>query len=178
MGCIFITYNPAAEWEEPRGGHTITHNDIYRSGRALIHFSSDQLNHGDEQTVYEAMDIGYNRLHDACLNANDGGAFNSWKTTLGSGSSRTQIHHNLVYDLWSYFWNSLVYPDNNTFNLDIHHNMIWHSSNANVWQAHSFNYFYHHNPPGDPNYAESNVEKINYDGSIGIEIIRLSWRIF
>ena len=166
MGCIFITYNPAAKWEEPRGGHTITHNELYRSGRALIDVSSDELNHRNEQTVYEAMDIGYNRLHDGAITANDAGsAFNSFTTTLGSGKSRTQIHHNLIWDSWGYFWNTLVYPDNRSYGIDIHHNVLWQSSRAARNQAHSGNYFYHHNKPGDPKYTD-NVQKSDYDGGV------------
>jgi len=165
LGCIFITYDPTAKWEEPRGGHTITHNELYRSGRALIYVMFDHHNHFTQQTVYKAMDIGYNRFHDGAITANDaGGAFNCYGTTLGSGKSRTQIHHNLMWDVWGYVWTALVYPDNRSYAIDIHHNVLWQSSRVPRKQPH-FNVFYHHNKPGDPRYF-NNVEKSAYDGGV------------
>ena len=165
LGCIFITYDPEAYWKDPRGGHTITRNELYRSGRSLIDVSSHPRPDAKKPDVYEAIDIGYNRGHDGAVTANDGGGFfNCWHTTLGTGESRTQIHHNLIWDVWGCDMNALVYPDNATFKLDIHHNVLWQSSQATRGQASKKSgFFFKRNPPGDPKYFD-NTEKSKYDG--------------
>lgn len=166
LGCIFITYDPSAERENLRGGHTVTHNELYHSGRALISVSSDERRKPKKQSVYEAMDIGYNRLHDGAITANDaGGAFNSWMTTLGSGNSRTQLHHNLIWGLWGQFWNALVYPDNKVYGIDIHHNVLWTRPGGPRNGPQFPNIFFHQNRPGDSRYFD-NIEKSDYEGGV------------
>jgi len=167
LGCIFVTYDPEANWKDPRGGHAITRNELYRAGRSIIHVMSDDLNHAKQQTVYEAMDIAYNRGHDSAITANDtGGFFNCWFTTLGTGGSRAQLHHNLIWDVWGCDMNALVYPDNASFRLDIHHNLLWQSSRATRGQASKKSgYFFKRNYPGDPKYFD-NTEKSKYDGGV------------
>ena len=160
VGGVFITYDPRVSKEDlegVRGGHTITYNDLYNAGRALIAVSS--VSGPKTPTVYDAMDIGYNRIHDGCITAQDGGLINSWSVTLGTGDQRTQVHHNLFWDQWGYFWAGLVYPDNATYKADYHHNLVWRSSASRDAK------FFKHNPPGDPKYID-NIEKSGYDGGV------------
>ena len=160
VGGIFITFNPLVKQEDlagVRGGHTITHNELYNSGRALIAISS--ISGVDKPTVYDAIDIGYNRIHDGCITGHDGGLINSWSVRLGTGESRTKWHHNMLWDQWGYFWAGIAYPDNATYALDIHDNILWQSSISRKTQ------FFKHNPPGDPKYF-NNTEKPGYDGGV------------
>ena len=109
------------------------------------------------------MDIGYNQIHDASITGLDSGSIYGWNTRLGDGDKRTQWHHNLIWDNWSFTWGGLAYPDNATFNLDIHDNVLWYTSKL-VAHRHE-PHFFKHNPPGDPKYF-NNIEKKNYDGGV------------
>ena len=154
MGPIFISYDPESKERDARGvrgGHTITYNHIYRASRALIHTTSIlPAGKQGEPTRYDAMDIGYNRLHDASIVGLDSGSIYCWSARLGDQKGeRTQWHHNLVWDNWSKTWGALVYPDNWAFGLDIHHNVLWTTRPAKNTE------FYKHNPPGDHNYFKN-----------------------
>jgi hypothetical protein len=109
------------------------------------------------------MEISYNRIHDGCILGNDGGLFNSWSVNLGSANKKTQIHHNLIWDQWGQFWAGLVYPDNNTYFMEAHHNVLWYSAKNNYdikgrlfWKA---------NQPNDCTYLD-NKEKNNYANGV------------
>lgn len=157
LGCIFI-FNDHLNPSKQYGGHTITHCDLYNSGRAVISVFGNQ-----SQTSFDAMEISYNRIHDGCILSNDAGLFNSWSVTLGTDSKRTQIHHNLIWDQWGQFWAGLVYPDNNSYKMEAHHNILWYSANNRYdpkgrlfWKA---------NTPNDCSYHD-NTEINNYSGGI------------
>jgi hypothetical protein len=110
------------------------------------------------------MDIGYNWIHDASITGNDSGSIYCWSTRLGEGDRRTQWHHNLIWDNWSYTWSALAYSDNASYNLDIHDNILWYTSQS-ATQRPAPPKFYKTNPPNDAKYF-NNIEKIKYDGGV------------
>lgn len=157
LGCIFI-FNDHLNPTKQCGGHTITHCNLYNVGRAVISVFGNQ-----KQTIFDPMEISYNRIHDGCILGNDGGSFNSWSVTLGTNEKKTEIHHNLFWDQWGQFWAGIVYPDNESYNMNAHHNVLWYSEknkydlkNRLFWKA---------NLPNNCSYSD-NVEKRNYSGGI------------
>ncbi len=157
LGCIYI-FNDHLNPTKRCGGHTITHCDLYNSGRAVISVFGNQT-----QTLFDAMEISYNRIHDGCMLGNDGGLFNSWSVTLGTDNQKTQIHHNLIWDQWGQFWAGLVYPDNNSYKMEAHHNVLWYSAN-NTYDLKG-RLFWKANTPNDCTYHD-NVEKNGYAGGV------------
>lgn len=157
LGCIFI-FNDHLNPTKQCGGHTITHCNLYNAGRAVISVFGNQ-----KQTIFDPMEISYNRIHDGCILGNDGGSFNSWSVTLGTNEKKTEIHHNLFWNQWGQFWAGIVYPDNESYNMNAHHNVLWYSEknkydlkNRLFWKA---------NLPNNCSYSD-NVEKRNYSGGI------------
>ena len=124
---IYIGSNePVAEVNEIRGGHTITSNDVYNSGRAVICFTSAM-----GATPYYASEIANNRFHDGCILTDEGSVFYSWGVILNKGGSRTQVHNNLIYNQWAKYMANLLYVDNNTYGADFHDNLLFQDPNPN-----------------------------------------------
>jgi len=157
LGCIYI-FNNMLSPTIVTGGHVITHCDLYNAGRAVISVFGNQT-----QTSFDALEISYNRIHDGCILGNDGGLFNSWSVNLGSANKKTQIHHNLIWDQWGQFWAGLVYPDNNTYFMEAHHNVLWYSA-KNVYDLKG-RLFWKANLPNDCTYHD-NKEKNNYSNGV------------
>jgi hypothetical protein len=98
-------------------GHTIINNTIYNAGRSgLVHRKSG------------TMEIAYNHIYDCGLLTTDLGATYCYKTD-GDG---TIIHHNWVHDIVTTGHTAGIYPDNNSSNFIIHHNVVWNTDDLGI----------------------------------------------
>lgn len=127
------------------GGHTITYNTIRRCGRALLHMDGGPGTRDGNPQPYAAMLIAHNHLYDGMLQGRDGGALNSFWTDAGAYNGlRTEFRHNVIHDCYDPKaieddWHlGIVYWDNNTHNLNNHHNLIW-AKPGTVQISHLFN---------------------------------------
>jgi Protein of unknown function (DUF1565) len=133
-GCIYISFVPKAGGQDQtgvRGGHTITYNDIYNSGRALILVLCQEGGpKWPSPTTYDPMDIGFNRLHNASVTARDNGSIYAFYINSGTNEKRTLIHHNLIWDHFADHMGYLIYMDYGVENMDINTNILWQSSRS------------------------------------------------
>jgi hypothetical protein len=151
-------FNDLLDKSKLTGGHSITHCELYNAGRSVVSIFGS-----GKSTTFEPLEISNNRIHDGSILSNDGGLFNSYGVTLGTPENRSQIYNNLFWDQWGAFWGGLVYPDNYTYNLDAHHNVIWYSA-SNTYGM-SDRKFWKTNPPNDCTY-KYNTQKNNYANGV------------
>ncbi len=81
----------------PRGGHTITNNTIFNSGRGALCNFETQNSEGAVRPIM-ACEIAYNRVYNGSLTARDTGVTYQYAVTAGNDKSRTKMHHNYVYN--------------------------------------------------------------------------------
>jgi hypothetical protein len=117
-----------------RGGHVISFNTVYNSGRASINMQRDvsymfatgraltpPLKYG-LPTPYRKIRIVNNELYNANILVMDSGLF----YTFGTDGGGTEIAHNVIHDdLQPGTRGYGVYLDNATWGYDVHHNIIW-----------------------------------------------------
>ncbi|MBI1335725.1 MAG: DUF1565 domain-containing protein [Phycisphaera sp.] len=163
VGCVYITLEPWTrdpEQKGVRGGHKVTYNEIYNTSRALITFGTFTAK---PPTSYDAMEVKYNRLHNAGITASDTGAIYSFGASMGTEEQRTQVSHNLIFDSFSPSWVGLCYPDNYSFNIDYHDNVLWLSSRSRKPRGFEF---LKSNQPNNAKYFNNTEMKTPYDGGV------------
>jgi hypothetical protein len=132
-----IEISPDPRVETPtsdRGGHVISFNTVYNSGRASINIVRDiaymfatgraltpPLKYG-LPTPYRKIRIVNNELYSANLLVMDTGLF----YTFGTDGGGTEIAYNVIHDdLQAGTRGYGVYLDSATWGYDVHHNVLW-----------------------------------------------------
>lgn len=111
------------------GGHFITYNTLYNSGRSVILTMSEEKSDGS----YYGMtpnEIAYNRCFNGSLVSRDTGVTYEFGVTSGIDTAHTAMHHNYVYDVghWDKDTGSismLLYQDGYTAARDTYSNVVW-----------------------------------------------------
>lgn len=115
-------YNAAISIEGNTKNNTISHNNLYKSGRFLIYF----INTGIPGDGYENTVIEYNDCHNAMYLTRDGGVIYGYHRN-GKGVT---IRNNWVHDSMR---NSCgIYLDNNCSNFIVRNNVVWNVSEAGI----------------------------------------------
>lgn len=115
-------YNAAISIEGNTKNNTISHNNLYKSGRFLIYF----INTGVPGNGYENTVIEYNDCHNAMYLTRDGGAIYGYSRN-GKG---VVIRNNWVHDSMK---NSCgIYLDNNCSDFIVRNNVVWNVSEAGI----------------------------------------------
>jgi hypothetical protein len=132
-----IEIGPDPSVESPtadRGGHIISFNTVYNSGRASINIQRDvaymfatgraltpPLKYG-LPTPYRKIRIVNNELYNANILVMDSGLF----YTNGTDGGGTEIAYNVIHDELEVGTRGFgVYLDNATWGYDVHHNVLW-----------------------------------------------------
>ncbi|MEO7860852.1 MAG: right-handed parallel beta-helix repeat-containing protein, partial [Nitrospirales bacterium] len=132
-----IDIDPDPTVESPtgdRGGHVISFNTVYNSGRASISIGRDVAYHHSTgraltpplkfglPTPYRKIQIVHNELYNANILVRDSGLI----YTNGTDGGGTEIAYNVIHDeLEPTHEGSCIYLDNNTWDYNIHHNLLW-----------------------------------------------------
>lgn len=132
-----IDIGPDPTVESPtadRGGHVISFNTLYNSGRASISIGRDIVYHHSTgraltpplkyglPTPYRKIRIVNNELYNANILTIDSGIF----YTNGTDGGGTEIAYNVIHDdLQPYIRGFGVYLDNTSWGYDVHHNVLW-----------------------------------------------------
>lgn len=115
-------YNAAISIEGGTNNNTISHNNLYKSGRFLIYF----INTGVPGDGYENTIIEYNDCHDAMYLTRDGGVIYGYNRN-GKG---VVIRNNWVHDSMK---NSCgIYLDNNCSDFVVRNNVVWNVSESGI----------------------------------------------
>ena len=77
------------------GGHFITENTVFNSGRSVILLESSK--NGKSYAVLP-LEIAYNRFYNGALTSRDTGVTYEFGFTGGNDKSKTRMHHNFVYN--------------------------------------------------------------------------------
>ena len=73
------------------GGHFITNNTIYNTGRAGLGIDGQQVG------IYPC-ELAYNRVYNGALTTRDTGVYYEYGVTAGTDKNRTKLHHNYIYN--------------------------------------------------------------------------------
>ena len=115
-------YNAAISIEGNTNNNTISHNNLYKSGRFIIYF----INTGVFGDGYDNTIIEYNDCHDAMYLTRDGGVIYGYHRN-GKG---VQIRNNWVHDSMK---NSCgIYLDNECYNFVVRNNVVWNVSESGI----------------------------------------------
>ena len=77
------------------GGHFITYNTVYNSGRSVLLMGSS---YGGKALAVSPLEIAYNRFAFGALTSRDTGITYEYGFTGGNDTARTKMHHNFVYN--------------------------------------------------------------------------------
>lgn len=122
------------------GGHVITFNTMRNAGRHFFNFygngtSIASRNRGPMD--YAATLFAHNHLHNGMLLTRDAGFLSGYFCSGGTlNGQHSQVAYNVMhdcYDIAAMRWNKLgiVYLDEGTCNVDLHHNLFWGAPGAN-----------------------------------------------
>lgn len=129
---IIIGVNTALEpvGTEDRGGHVISYNTIYNSGRSNIGLGRHVYYYANtgrgKPTPFRKIRIVHNDLYNANLLSKDSGNFYTHGTSGGTDADPAEIAYNVIHDNLEpgpLGWG--VYLDESSYNFNIHHNIIW-----------------------------------------------------
>lgn len=116
------------------GGHTITFNTLRNAGRHLFNFygNGPSLASRDRGPMdYAATLLAHNHLYNGMLLTRDAGLITSYYASGGTlNGMHSQVAYNVIhdsYDIAAMRWNKLglVYLDNGSREVDVHHNLLW-----------------------------------------------------
>ena len=158
---IYIAFDPESVISAERGGHTITHNEIYNVGRSAINWTRNWIQ--GWQTPYLSSDVSYNRIHDAMLLAYDGGSIYGYSVDLDADGHLTRIHHNLIYNQWADELGVLCYGDGYSYGATADTNVMWQEPHLDRKSGMGFTYA---NPTISDWTYSNNVTKFDYTGGV------------
>lgn len=122
------------------GGHAVTFNTMRNAGRHFFNFygngtSTASRNRGPMD--YAATLFAHNHLFNGMLLTRDAGFLTGYFGSGGTLNGRhSQVAYNVLhdnYDLSAMRWNKLglVYLDEGTCHVDVHHNLLWAAPGSN-----------------------------------------------
>ena len=115
-------YNAAISIEGDCDNTTISHNELYKSGRFLIYF----INTGNFGDGYDNTVIEYNDCYEAMYLTRDGGVIYGYHRD-GKGVT---IKNNWVHD--SMKPSCGIYLDNECYNFTVRNNVVWNISETGI----------------------------------------------
>ncbi|MBR2500034.1 MAG: DUF1565 domain-containing protein, partial [Clostridia bacterium] len=77
------------------GGHFITENTVYNSGRSVLLMGSAK---DGKAYAVAPLEIAYNRFYNGALTSRDSGVTYEYGFTGGNDRAKTKMHHNYVYN--------------------------------------------------------------------------------
>ena len=116
------------------GGHVITFNTMRNAGRHFFNFYGNGTSTASRDRGpmdYAATLFAHNHLYNGMLLTRDAGFLSGYFCSGGTlNGQRSQVAFNVMhdcYDLSAMRWNKLgiVYLDEGTCNVDLHHNLLW-----------------------------------------------------
>jgi hypothetical protein len=114
------------------GNHIISYNSISNTGRHALSFSGGMLPKNAKPIPFAASLITHNHILDGLLQTRDAGLVSSFNTNAGAfNDKQTEFSYNVIHDCHDLVvlkenWKlGLVYLDNNTWNINNHHNLLW-----------------------------------------------------
>lgn len=122
------------------GGHCVTFNTMRNAGRHFFNIYGNGTSLASRTRGpmdYAATLFAHNHLYNGMLLTRDAGFVTGYFCSGGTLNGRnTQIAYNVMhdyYDLSAMRWNKLgmVYLDEGTCNVDLHHNLLWAAPGSN-----------------------------------------------
>lgn len=125
---IYIAPYIIENYNTPRGGYVITHNEVRNSGRSVLGLqSANEWPGWERQAAYIPCEISYNKFVNGGLTAYDTGVVYFWGSTMGSNTRDTQFHHNAVgmETKTDMSMHSMIYHDNYINRMETYSNLMY-----------------------------------------------------
>ncbi|MBR6599465.1 MAG: hypothetical protein IKK88_04115, partial [Oscillospiraceae bacterium] len=124
-GIHVLVDNDAGSEDDFNGGHYITSNTIYNTGRAGLGMLGN-----DKTKGFYPMEMAYNHVYQGSITARDTGVFYEYGGTYGTDKRRTQFHHNYIHDIVHNdddcaFMRYIIYHDGLCVNQDTYNNITF-----------------------------------------------------
>jgi hypothetical protein len=116
------------------GGHVITFNTMRNAGRHFFNFNGNgtSISSRDRGPMdYMATLFAHNHLYNGMLQTRDAGFLTGYLTSGGTlNGLNSQVIYNVMHDCYDIFAMrinklGIVYLDQGTCNVDLHHNLLW-----------------------------------------------------
>ncbi len=135
LNAITDAVSDFADYENFRvGGHEITFNTMRNAGRHFFNFygnGTSQASRTRGPMDYAATLFAHNHLYNGMLQTKDAGLLTGYFSSGGTlNGQSSQVAYNVLHDSYDIFGMSigalgLIYLDEGTCDVDIHHNLLW-----------------------------------------------------